>query len=144
MIHSKQKVSIAISSPANEVWDIISALTGVENWLAPMITGSRLEGDKRVCTTEGGEFEEDILEVNHSTKTFRYGIPKQHMIPVEDILGTMHVRNGTDGGSVVDWTWTFQVAEKNEEQAKGMLAHAGDAGINGIDALIQSKNQVAN
>ena len=56
MKKSEQKVSIAIEAPATEVWDVISAVTGVENWFAPMITGSRLEGDKRVCTTEGVNF----------------------------------------------------------------------------------------
>ena len=142
MIKSEQKVSIGISSSANDVWTIISAVTGVENWFAPMITGSRLEGEKRVCTTEGGEFEEDIYEVNHTTKTFRYGIPKQHMMPVENILGTMQVREGKDGGSIVDWQWTFDVAKENEEQAQGMLAHAGELGINGIDALIKRQGEL--
>ena len=140
MIKSEQKVSIGIASSVDDVWEVISAITGVENWLAPMITASRMEGDKRVCTTEGGEFEEDIYEVNHTTKTFKYGIPQQHMIPVENIMGSMQVRKGEDGGSVVDWHWTFDVETQNEEQAKGALAHAGEAGINGIDALIRSQD----
>lgn len=143
MIKSEQKVSIEIESPVNEVWDVISAITGVENWFAPMITGSRREGDKRVCTTEGGEFEEDIFEINHTTRTFRYGIPQQHMMPVQNILGTMHVREGAQSGSIVDWTWAFDVTAENEEQAKGMLAHAGEIGINGIDTLIKSQKQPA-
>ena len=137
MIKSEQKVRIDIESPANEVWDIISALTGVENWLAPMITGSRLEGDKRVCSTENGEFQEDILEVNHATKTFRYNIPQQHLMPAENILGMMQVLEGTNGGSAVAWSWTFDVDKDNEEQVKGMLAHVGEAGIKGIDALVR-------
>ena len=139
MKKSEVNVSVEISSPVSEVWGVIGAVTGVENWFAPMITGSRMEGDKRVCSTEGGEFEEDIFEVNHESRTFRYGIPQQHMMPVENILGRMHVREGSNGGSIVDWSWTFDVASENEQQAKEMLAQAGEMGINGIDTFIKSQ-----
>ena len=142
MKKSEVKVSVEIGSAVSDVWDVIGAVTGVENWFAPMITGSRMEGDKRVCSTESGEFEEDIFEVNHDTRTFRYGIPKQHMMPVENILGTMHVRKGATGGSIVDWHWTFDVEPENEQQAREMLSQAGSMGINGIDALIKKQAAV--
>ena len=88
-----------------------------------------------------GEFQEDILEINHDQRIFRYGIPQQHMMPVENILGTMQVREGEQGGSIVDWHWAFDVADENEEQAQGMLIHAGEIGINGINTFVQ--NQLA-
>ncbi len=138
MIKSQQKVSIQVTSNSSDVWDIISRVSGVDEWLAPMITACRVEGSKRYCSTEGGEFEENILKIDHEHRTFKYGIPQQHMIPVENIVGTMTVREGQDNGAIVDWSWSFDVEnEASEAQAKEMLAHAGEMGINGIDALIK-------
>ena len=142
MKKSEQKISIAVHSSPSDVWEVIGAVSGVDQWLAPVITACRVEGDKRYCTTEGGEFSEDILKIDHENRVFKYAIPQQHMMPVENIVGSMTVREGNDGGSVVDWHWTFDVAEENEAQAKEMLAQVGDMGINGIDALVQSRQTV--
>ncbi len=139
MKKSEQRVSIGIPSSATEVWRVISNLTGVEEWFGPMITGSRVEGNKRICSTDGGDFEEDILNVDHENKMFDYGIPQQHMMPVENIIGKIVVRDDAQGGAIVDWHWTFDVSEAQEQQVKEMLAHAGELGINGINTLIQGQ-----
>ena len=138
---SSQKVSVNIQSSPADAWEIIGAVDGVEQWLGP-ITACRVEGDKRYCSTDAGEFSEDILEVDHNNRVLKYAIPQQHMLPVENILGSMTVREGNDGGAVVDWEWSFDVDEENEAQAKEMLTHVGEMGINGIEALIHSRQAV--
>ena len=138
MQKSEQKVRIAVSSSPADVWGVIGRVSGVNEWLAPMITACRVEGSKRYCSTEGGEFEENILKIDHENRVFKYNIPEQHMLPVSNIVGTMSVFDGEDGGAEVTWHWTFDVVSDEEaQQAREMLAHAGEMGINGIDALIK-------
>ena len=108
---------------------------GLDQWMAPMITSCRVDGDKRICGTEGGEFEEDIIKVDHENRVLKYGIPQQHMIPVENILGTMKVHESTDNKAIVEWHWTFDVLEEKEAEAKEMFAHAGAVGLKGIELL---------
>ncbi len=136
MKKSEQKISEKISATPEAAWKVIGGVSGVDKWLAPMITSCRVEGDKRICGTEGGEFEEDILLVDHENHVFKYAIPKQHMMPVENILGTMRVLPADDNQSVVEWQWTFDVLEEDENQAKEMFAGIGTQGIKGIENYI--------
>ena len=140
MKKSNQKVVLSLNTSPQAAWEIIGAVSGVEQWLAPMITSCRVEGNKRYCGTEGGEFEEDIISVDHENRTFKYGIPKQHMMPVENIFGTMKVLEGTDSQAIVEWSWAFDVAEEKEQEAKEMLAHAGQVGLKGIEQLSLAKS----
>ena len=133
---------LSIDTTPAAAWEIIGAVSGVDQWMAPMITSCRVEGDKRICGTEGGEFEEDIIKVDHENRVFQYGIPEQHMIPVENILGTMKVHESVDNQAIVEWFWTFDVQEAQEAEAKEMLAHAGQVGLKGIEQLSLAKSVV--
>ena len=137
MKRSEQKVVLSIDVTPEAAWKVIGAVSGVDKWLAPVITTCRVEGDKRYCGTEGGEFEEDILEVNHEKRILRYAIPQQHMMPVENILGSMKVISGNDQKAIIEWHWTFDVEEENEAQAKEMLSGTGTMGIQGIEQYIK-------
>ena len=138
MKKSEQKISEKINVSPEAAWEVIGGVSGVDNWLAPMITSCRVEGDKRICGTEGGEFEEDILLVDHENHVFKYAIPKQHMMPVENIEGTMRVLAAEDNQAVVEWHWTFEVLEENENQVKEMFAGIGTQGIKGIESYISA------
>ena len=63
----------------------------VDKCFAPLIQSCSVEGDKRYCTIEGGLLGENVLEVNHKDRIFRYNIPNQPILPVENIYGTMKV-----------------------------------------------------
>jgi Polyketide cyclase / dehydrase and lipid transport len=140
MKKSNQKVVMSIDTTPAAAWEVIGAVNGVDQWMAPMITSCRVDGDKRYCGTEGGEFEEDIISVDHENRVFKYGIPKQHMIPVENILGTMKVHKGADNKALVEWSWTFDVLEGKETEAKEILNHAGQVGLKGIEQLLMAKS----
>ena len=137
MKKSEQKVTLEINAAPEATWAIIGAATGVDQWLAPMITSCRVEGNKRYCGTETGEFEEDILKIDHENRVFKYAIPQQHLMPVENIVGTMQVLDAANNNAIVQWHWTFDVAEENEASAQEMLAGAGQMGIKGIEQLLQ-------
>lgn len=138
MKNSSFEVSQIIDASPEQAWDIIGAVSGVEKWLGP-ITACRTEGDKRFCTTEGGTFEEDILNLDHHSRVLEYSIPKQHMIPVQNIVGKMVVTAATNGNAQVNWHWDFEVLEENEATAKSTFEMLGGMGISGIETLIKQK-----
>ncbi len=141
MKKSNHKISATIDVTPTEAWQIIGAVGGVDKWLAP-IQACRVEGDKRFCTTEDGEFSEDILKVDHENKVLEYLIPSQNMLPVENIQGRMQV-TASEGKAVVEWAWAFDVEETNEAGAKEMLSMVGNMGITGIESLIKEEAGLA-
>lgn len=137
MKKSEQKVSVKINVTPEKVWEVVSAVKGVDKWLAP-IEACRLDGDKRYCTAGGKEFAEDILKVDHDKRELHYAIPQQHLIPVQNIFGIMKVRESENNQSVVDWQWTFDVEEDQEEAAKEIFTGLGQMGIEGIENYLTS------
>ena len=134
MKKSKHEISMTLKATPEDAWSVIGKVSGVDQWLGP-ITACRVEGDKRYCTTENGEFSEDILEVDHEQMRLRYAIPAQNMLPVENILGEMKVDN-EQGLAQVSWSWEFDTTEANEAEAKEMLTGIGTMGLNGIENLL--------
>lgn len=140
MKRSEQTVELNINVAPEAAWNIISALTGVEKWLNPVIVNSRVEGDHRICSIDGGEFTEDIISVDHDNMLLQYGIPEQPMMPVENIIGSMKVIAKENNTATIRWHWAFEVANnENEAQAKEMLAGVGTMGIKGIEKLVQNE-----
>jgi len=135
MKRTEHQVELSIQANSKAVWEIIGSGKDVDKWLAP-ITSCRVEGDKRYCGTAEGSFEEDILESNDATMTFRYFIPKQHMLPVENIEGNMQVFPINDDSTNVRWKWTFDIEENNIEAVKEGLSQIGEMGIKGIETMI--------
>lgn len=140
MKRANHKIAQTINASPESAWGIIGKVEGVDRWLAP-ITSCRVEGNKRYCGTEEGEFSEDILEVNNEEYVLKYAIPEQHLMPVSNILGQMKVTE--DGGKAnVEWSWEFDVEDKDEAQAKEMLSGVGSMGIGGIETLINQATAV--
>ena len=138
MKNSQFKIEKTLNVSPASAWEIIGAVKGVDQWLAP-ITACRVEGDKRYCTTEAGEFSEDIIKVDHDNREFHYGIPAQNLIPVQNIIGAMKVREAAEGKALVEWSWKFEVEDENEATAKEAFAMTGDMGLQGIEGLILSR-----
>ncbi len=70
---------------------------------------------------------------------FRYGIPQQKLIPVDNILGTIRVLESTSGKSTIEWSATFDVLPEKEAEAKEMFKGAWTMGIHGLEKYINSK-----
>lgn len=128
--------SIEISPEA--AWQIIGAVSGVDQWLGP-ITACEVHGAKRICSTESGSFEENILKVDHDHMEFHYEIPQQHMIPVQQVKGLMKVYKNAEGNARIFWSWDFEVTNENEQLAKSTLEMFGHMGITGIAQLALTK-----
>ena len=139
MKRSNHKVAVTIGVTPSSAWDVIGAVSGVDKWLDP-ITECRVEGSKRYCTTEHGQFSEDILKIDNENKVLKYSIPQQNMIPVENIVGQMQVLKADNNQTTVEWSWDYDVAEDEDSKAKEMLSGVGSMGIKGIENYINSRN----
>ena len=130
-----------INAPAERVWAQISKASGVHEWL-PVITACRLEGTgegaRRVCTTEQGGMNETILKVDHEHRVFRYAIDEQPLLPVEDVVGTMRVRE-QDGQTELQWTLDFFLPDEAQfptvQQAVARMYAAGAQGLETLAAV---------
>lgn len=132
------QVELFVKANPLTLWQIIGSGKDVDKWLAP-IKSCRVEGNKRYCTMEDGTLEEEILESNSETMTFRYLIPQQHILPVENIEGTMQVKPVDDMSAHIRWQWNFDVETSNFESVQEGLNHFGEMGIRGIEALANKK-----
>ena len=123
-----------LRAPASKVWENISKATGVDNWLH-VIKACRLEGNKRVCTTEQGDMNETILKIDNEQKLFQYSIDKQPLLPIENIIGTMKVSD-KEGETELIWTVDFTLHDETllpfiTQAIQGMY----NAGANGLERI---------
>lgn len=141
MKQSKESVRVQINATPEAVWKIIGATSGVDKWFSSIIKSCRVEDGKRFCeTTDGLPLVEHLLEINHETKTFRFAIPKQDMLPVSNIVEVMKVLDGEDGKAVVEWSGTWEVLPENEIVAKEAFTGLWTMGIKEMETYINSKN----
>lgn len=126
----------SIDAPANKVWENISKATGVNNWL-PVVTACRLDGNKRVCTTEQGDMDETILKIDADQKLFQYSIDKQPLLPIENIIGTMKISD-EEGKTVLIWNLDYTI---QDETMLAMVTQAikemYEAGAKGLETISQ-------
>lgn len=138
---NQEMISKELNVSADDTWRVISAVGGVEKWFSSLIKTCSVEDGKRFCrTTDGIEFEEDILEINHDTKTFVFAIPEQNMLPVQNIVETMVVRPTGDNTSIVDWSASFDTTEENAAIAKEALRNLWVTGLEEMEQFIVSQN----
>ena len=131
MKNSSKRIEIPIQVSADQAWEVIGAIDGVEKWFPEVITACRVEGNKRYCTTDQGSFEEDILKVDHENRTFKYGIKEQNLLPIRDIIATMQVHDGPQPS--ISWEWNFVVEEENEATVLEAFDGLGQMGVSGIE-----------
>jgi carbon monoxide dehydrogenase subunit G len=123
-----------INAPIEKVWANISKATGVDEWL-PVITACRLDGNKRVCSTEQGDMNETILKIDNDQKIFQYAIDEQPLLPIADVIGTMQVFE-QDNHTKLNWNLEFTLQDETmygivKQAVEGMYA----AGANGLEKI---------
>ncbi|WP_430966684.1 SRPBCC family protein [Spongiimicrobium sp. 2-473A-2-J] len=133
----EEKISKNLDVTPDKAWEVIGAIGGVDRWFSSLIKTCSVANGKRFCQTiDGTDLVEDILEVNHETKTFRFAIPQQTMLPVEDIVETMTVRNDGNGKSIVDWSASFKATPENGEIAKEAFKNLWNTGLQEMETYI--------
>ena len=133
-VQSKHTLNTSIEN----VWKNISKASGVNGWL-PVITACRLEGQgegaKRICSTEHGDMDETIIRIDHENKIFQYSINKQPLLPIENILGTMEVKEHS-GSTELIWSLEFTLPDESSftmvKQAVEDMYATGAIGLENI------------
>ena len=128
-----------LNVPANQVWKLVSQVGGVDQWFGSLITSCKVDGDNRYCeTVDGVKLEEKILLINHEERIFKYAIPEQAMLPVENIVGTIKVSADTDDSSEVEWSATFEATEENALIAKEAFKGLWAMGLKEMEGYIKN------
>jgi len=90
---------LVIESPAGPVWAVVAAAERQAEWFPGMVS-SRVEGAVRTVVAAGGAlFQEEILAIDHSRRTFEYRITGP--ILVHHHLGRIRVLDDEAGCRVV-------------------------------------------
>jgi ketosteroid isomerase-like protein/uncharacterized protein YndB with AHSA1/START domain len=118
----QQDVTIACSPET--VWALLTDLTAVTEWV-PGITGARIEGTRRICTTtEGAEIHEE-LQLDAGSRSYTYAQPV-HPLGFKSSRGRLAVApNGA--GSHVTWDAEIEFAAAEQEAQFRPLLERGYA-----------------
>jgi len=118
------KRDVMIARSPDEVWALLSDLAAVTEWV-PGITGARVNGTRRVCTTsEGAEIHEE-LELDDGSRAYAYTQPV-HPLGFKTSRGRLAVApNGA--GSQVTWSAEIEFAAPEDEAAFLPLLEQGYA-----------------
>ncbi len=136
-----EKISKQLNVSPQRAWELISAVEGVDKWFASLIKTCEVTDGKRVCHTHDGQsLEEQVLEVNDETKTFRFAIQKQTMLPIENIIETMTVTSDENGQAIVDWSASFEAAEENALIGQEAFRNLWNMGLAEMEKFINQKN----
>jgi Polyketide cyclase / dehydrase and lipid transport len=125
---------IAIS--ADSAWNIIRTGANMNRWFPP-VTACRLEGAgvgaKRFCTVHGHELEESIETVDDVSRIFQYRILKQSLMPIQNIVGTVHVTAVSPAEAEVLWFVNFDLTDESAlpglQEGIASMYRAGIAGL---------------
>ena len=114
--------SIIIDLPADRVWEAISNFHDLA-WAPNVVTGVEVVGATPgdqigAVRVLNGVFRETLKEVDAENRTFSYSIDDgPSPISKDDVsnyVGTVKVQPGAEGGTLVEWSSTW---EQNDEPA---------------------------
>ncbi len=143
MLTFEEKISKELNVSPEKAWKVIGAIEGVDKWFSSTISSCRVENGKRYCqTTYGIPLEEDIIELNHDTRTFQFGILKQSMLPASDIVETMTVRDNGKGKAIVDWSASFQATPENAPMVQEALRNLWNMGLEEMEKFINQNSSI--
>jgi hypothetical protein len=134
-----KQVSITqqVDASAEKVWNILRTGTNLDKWI-PFISACKLEGKgvgaKRVCTTTDGKvLKETILHLDDASRTFKYGIDEQDVLPTKNYVGTISVKESM-GKTEVMWVADFEMTTDAawQEVEKGLTSLLSGA-ISGLE-----------
>lgn len=127
-----------ISADSNKVWGIISAFSGLENYLPP-IASSTTDGDgvgmtRTLTTQDGGQFTERLEALDAASRTLKYSIISDHPFPFSDYVSTIKVSDAGNNQCEVEWSAEFNPNGATTEEVQALLSGLYDAGFSGLES----------
>lgn len=132
------KTSHKLNAQSDKVWDRIRQGSGVDRWL-PVIIDCEMQGDgegaKRICSLEQGKMLETILKIDEENKIFQYAIDEQPLFPIDNVVGTMQVKQVVEG-TELSWELSFRLKDENLfPTVKEAIEELYTAGANGLEQI---------
>lgn len=131
-------VSVKKTIPVAEkrVWEVVRTGADMDRWV-PAITHCELDGQgagaNRLCIVDGRTLRETVETVDDQTHLFQYRIHEQSLLPVRNVVGSIHVAACGDNACTVLW---FANLELDDESAWPAVREALEAlYVSGIDEL---------
>lgn len=125
-----------------KVWKIVSAFSGIENYLPPIAastTSGQGVGATRVLTTQdGGRFTERLESLDNDSRTLRYSIISDHPFPFSDYVSTIKVNGDGNQGCQVEWSAEFDPQGASEAEVQALLSGLFAAGISGLETAAKN------
>lgn len=105
-----------IEAPIDNVWSLIETGAEWENWL-PILKGSRVEGNNRICNLENGDVLEEGFLASQAEKTFIYNVHKQASFPADNIVAIMRLEEKAANQTTLYWSVDLDVENEETYQA---------------------------
>lgn len=142
MTHHVQ-ASRQIPVPAEDLWQTISQMIGMEAWYPDLIRKSEVidaksSEPKRNCVMQdGGELKERILLRDDATCTFVYAIDS-HPLPAKNVVGTIRIDDLGAGQSHVSWSANLMLDSAMADQMHGMVQSMYENGLAALEEFHSS------
>lgn len=140
MQHCRAAASRMIDTSADQLWQTISQMTGMEDWYPQLIASSQVDQSAdqptRLCVMlDGAELHERILLRDEATRTFTYAID-QHPLPAANVVGTIRI-DPIGTRSQVTWDAQFTTQPEVADQIVEHITNMYRAGLDNLAAYHQ-------
>lgn len=155
---SRQKVmeTIEISAPPEAVWARIGEFDDM-SWLPPIAATEAPEGNEigairvlHVGAPDGPTVTEELAKYDAAKRSYSYRITEVDVkvLPVTNYSSTITVKDGADGGSLVEWRGAFYRGfpnndpppELNDEASAKAVVDLYKAGLAALKAELEATN----
>ena len=129
-----------INIEADPVWQMISAVGGVQHWV-PMIKDCHLEGRGvgayRLCVTEAGIIREVIDRIDHIEQVFEYSITEQSVLPFKNFKGMIKIAEIESVQTEVHWRARYDILSCYEATTREAIGGMFEEAIQGLCRFCQ-------
>jgi hypothetical protein len=117
---------------ADEMWQRIGDFQALDAWHPAIASCTPQEGGevRSLGLADGSTVVERC--VNQTDRSYTYRILEPGPLPVADYESTIAVRDGENGGSVVDWSVNYTPVGASEAEANEIIAGIFDGGLNAL------------
>jgi uncharacterized protein YndB with AHSA1/START domain len=136
-------VTRRISAPADAVWAIVRTGANMDRWM-PAVTFCTIDGDgvgaRRVCVIAQHELHESLETVDDGARLFQYRIARQDLLPVHNVIGTIHVCACAAAESEVLWFVNFELLDGSAwESVRTGIVVMYEGGLDGLARLVAER-----
>lgn len=143
---TKQPISKKLNVPAEQVWEAIRSIGGLDAWF-PFIETCRVEGTGSgalrfmTIANNGGEIQDIIESIDDNQRRLVYHRPVSPF-PVTNYTGTVEVFTSYDDLGVVVWTIDFASKPEDTVTVAELVHGAITEGIAGMEKALAARKKI--